>query len=71
MARTEITKVYHVKSGSTTRKVTYRALDRIAVEDCTTMLLAAVLHRYATGEDVVPPISREIKDALIKQNLVI
>lgn len=53
------------------RSVTITAYEQIGVEDCYSMLLKAVLHRYATAEDVVPPISREIKDAIIRQSLVI
>lgn len=53
------------------RRVTVTATEQIGPEDCFSMLLKAVLHRYVTGEDVIPPISREIKDAMLRQNLVI
>ncbi len=53
------------------RYVTIQAVEQIGVEDCYTNLLKAVVHRYATAEDVVPTISREIKDAIIRQSLVI
>jgi energy-converting hydrogenase A subunit M len=51
--------------------VTIVAMEQVGVEDCYTMLMKAVMHRYVTAEDVVPPISREIKDAILKQSLVI
>lgn len=53
------------------RRVTVTATEQIGPEDCFSMLLKAVLHRYVTGEDVIPPISREIKDAMLRQNMVI
>jgi hypothetical protein len=47
-------------------------LDQVGVEDCYSLLITAVMHRYATGEDIpIDPISRDIKDALIKQNIVV
>lgn len=66
-SRVEITNIYKVGE----RTVTIRATEQIGPEDCYSMLLRAVLHRYVTAEDVVPPISREIKDAIIRQSLVI
>ena len=68
MTRDKIERVFEMADG---RRVTIVAYDQIGAEDCLTMLMKAVLHRHATGEDVVPPIAREVKDALIKQNLVI
>ena len=53
------------------RIVTVKALDVVGAEDCYETLFRAVLHRYATGEDVVPTIPRDVKDFLIKQNLSI
>jgi hypothetical protein len=67
MDRQEVTLTYLVGD----RTVTVKAMDVVAVEDCYEMQMKAVLHRYVTGEDVTPPISREVKDALIKQSLTI
>lgn len=67
MDRQEVKLVYRVGE----RIITVTAIDVVAPEDCYDMLMKAVLHRYVTGEDVTPPISREVKDALIKQNLTI
>jgi hypothetical protein len=66
--RTQVTRTFRMREG---RQVTITAYEQIGPEDCMTMLLKAVLHRHLTGEDVVPPIAREVKDAMIKQNLVI
>ncbi len=65
--RQEYTEVFQVGE----RRITVTATEQIGPEDCFTMLLKAVLHPYATGEDVVPTISRDIKDAMLRQNLVI
>jgi hypothetical protein len=65
--RIQVKRVYRVGK----RTVTIRATEQVGAEDCFSMLLSAVVHRYVTAEDVVPPISREIKDAMIKQSLVI
>jgi hypothetical protein len=65
--RVEVKRVYKVGE----RIVTIRATEQIGAEDCYSMLMRAVLHRFVTAEDVVPPISREIKDAIIRQSLVI
>jgi hypothetical protein len=65
--RAEVTLTYRVQD----RVVTIKAMETVAVEDCYDMLMKSVLHRYNTGEDATPPISREIKDALIKQNLTV
>ena len=65
--RTETTLTYRVGN----RVVTVRALSVVGPEDCYDMLMKSVLHRYVTGEDVTPPISREVKDSIIKQSLVI
>jgi hypothetical protein len=51
------------------RRVTITAYEQIGCEDCYSMLLAASLHRVLTGEDVVPPIDREVKDSMIRQNV--
>ncbi len=67
MSRNEIKRVYKVGA----RTVNVRFFEQIGPEDCYSVLTKAVLHRYATGEDVVPTISRELKDAMIKTRLVI
>lgn len=67
MARQEETLKYRVGS----RIVTVKAFDTVGPEDAYDVLFRGVLHRYVTGEDVVPSIGRDIKDALIKTNLVI
>jgi hypothetical protein len=69
--RPEITFTYLVIDRGQERRVTMRATETIAVEDCYSVLTKAVLHRYKTNEDVVPVISRDIKDVLIKLNLSI
>lgn len=53
------------------RIVTVRATDATCVEDIYENQMNAVLHRYVTGEDVVPAAGRDVKDFLLKQNLVI
>lgn len=65
--RAEIKRVFNVDG----RTVTVTAVDQVGPEDCMTLLIKAVMHRHLTGEDVVPAISRDVKDALIKQNLVV
>jgi len=52
------------------RLVTVRAMDSIGPEDCYEMLMLGVLHRFATGEDVVMPVAREVKDFMIRTNLI-
>lgn len=69
--RTEIEKVFKVIDRGEERIITIRATDQVCVEDCYSMLVKSVLHRYKTGEDVVPTISRDVKDALLRVNLVI
>jgi hypothetical protein len=67
MDRVQVKRIYKVGE----RLVTICATEQVGAEDCYSMLLRAVLHRYVTAEDAVPPISREIKDAIIRQSLVI
>lgn len=69
--RNETEKVFKVLDRGQERLITITATDTISVEDCYGMLVKAVLHRYKTGEDVVPTISRDIKDALLRVNLVV
>jgi hypothetical protein len=57
-----------VQSGG--RIVTVKASDSIGPEDCYEMLLHGVLHRFVTGEDVIQPVSREVKDFIIRTNLI-
>jgi hypothetical protein len=68
MSRAEVRRVFEMADG---RRVTIIAYEQIGPEDCMSMLVRAVLHRYLTGEDAVPTISREVKDGMIKQNLVV
>lgn len=67
MAREFIELKFKVKD----RIVTVRAMDAVGPEDAYEVQFHAVLHRYVTGEDVVAPTPREIKDWIIKTNLVI
>ncbi len=53
------------------RTVTVKAMDRVGPEDAYDVLLRGVLHRYVTGEDVVAATGREVKDAILKTNLVV
>ncbi len=53
------------------RIVTVKAVDAVGTEDCIENAIAGVLHRFATGEDVVMPVSRDVKDFFIKTNLTI
>jgi hypothetical protein len=71
MARNEISYKFKAIDQGQERLITVKATDSVCVEDCYTVLTNAVLHRYKTGEDVVPTISRDIKDALIRVNLVV
>lgn len=67
MERIQVKRTFQVGE----RMVTIHAVEQIGVEDCYTMLMKAVMHRYVTAEDVVPAISREVKDSILKQSLVI
>jgi hypothetical protein len=51
--------------------VTVTAYDTVGVEDAYSVAIAGVLHRLAVNEDLAQPVSREVKDWLIKQNLFI
>lgn len=53
------------------RLVTVKAMDSVGPEDLYEVQFRAVLHRYATGEDVTPPAGRDAKDWILKGNLVI
>lgn len=67
---TERVKV-ELKFRSGDRVVTCTAYEQVGAEDCYSMLMKAVMHRYITNEDVVPTIGRDVKDLMIKQSLVI
>lgn len=53
------------------RMVTVKAMDAVGVDDCMDIMIRAMLHKLATGEDLLMPIPREVKDFMIKQNLEI
>jgi hypothetical protein len=53
------------------RRVTVKAFDAVGPDDAYEMLMNGVLHRYATGEDWVQPVPREVKDFMIRTNLFI
>jgi hypothetical protein len=59
----------NIKVGN--RMVTIQAMDSVGPEDCFENALKGVLHRYATSEDLVMPVPREVKDFMIKTNLFI
>ncbi len=52
------------------RTVAVRAMDSIGPEDCFEVAMLGVLHRYLTGEDVVAPVARDVKDFMIRTNLI-
>ncbi len=54
-----------------TRTVEVRAYDSVGVEDAYENQIKGVLHRFATGEDWLQPVPREVKDWLIRTNLFI
>jgi hypothetical protein len=63
--RNEATKVFAVGN----RRVTVKVMSEIAVEDVYDVLFSGIMHIYATGEDTVRPVPREVKDYLIRTNL--
>lgn len=65
--RNEITLRYKVGR----RFVEVKAYDSVGVEDAYSVQLKAVLHRYATGEDHLMPVPREVKDWMIRTNLFV
>lgn len=67
MARSELNLSFSVGQ----RTVEVRAMDSVGVEDIYENHMKAVLHRYATGEELMLPTPREVKDFLIKSGLVI
>ncbi len=67
MARQEVTLKFKVGE----RRVEVKAYDAVGVEDAYENLLKGVLHRFATGEDWVQPVPREVKDFMIRTNLFI
>jgi hypothetical protein len=66
--RNEITLNITATNG---RTVTIKAMDAVGPEDAYNVLFRAVVHRIATGEDVIAPTPREVKDWCIKTNLYI
>jgi hypothetical protein len=67
MARQETTLRFLVGQ----RAVDVKVFDAVGVEDAYEILFRGVLHRFATGEDLVDPVPREVKDFLIKTNLFV
>lgn len=67
MSRQELKLTYKVGN----RTVTVKAMDQVGPEDAYDVILRGVLHRYVTGEDVTPTITRDVKDFLLKLNLYI
>lgn len=65
MARQETS--FTLTSGK--RSVTIKVTDSISPEDAYEVCLKMVAHRVVTGEDTYMPVSREVKEALIKTNL--
>lgn len=53
------------------RSVRVRAMDSVGPEDVFENAMLAVLHKYKTGEDLLTPAPREVKDFILKQNLSI
>jgi hypothetical protein len=53
------------------RTVTVKAMDQVGPEDAYEVIMTGVLHRYVTGEDVVPTVTRDVKDSMLKLNLFI
>jgi hypothetical protein len=53
------------------RTVTIVAMDAVGPEDVYSNAIQAVLHRYKTGEDLLMPAAREVKDFVLKTNLAI
>jgi len=65
--RTEIKLKYRVGG----RVVEIRAFDSVGVEDAYENQIKGVLHRYATGEDWIQPVPREVKDFIIRTSLFV
>lgn len=71
MARISTSLTFTVRNSTTNRRVTIQAFDSVGVEDVYSVLFRGALHRLATGEDLTDPVSREIKDWIIRTNLFI
>lgn len=71
MARTETSLTFKVRNETTNRRVTVKAFDTVGPEDAYNVLFRGALHRLSTGEDLVEPIPREVKDWIIKTNLFV
>lgn len=65
MARRQITTTYTVGD----RTVTVVAMDAVGPEDVYQNAILATLHRFKTGEDLLQPTPREVKDFVLKTNL--
>ena len=53
------------------RDVVITAMDSVGPEDVYSNAILATLHRYKTGEDLLMPAPREVKDFVLKTNLAI
>lgn len=53
------------------RIVKVKVMETISVEDAYDVLFSGVMHRYASGENAIRPVPREVKDFLLKTNLTI
>lgn len=67
MARNVEERVYSVGN----RTMTVRVLDAVGPEDVYENAIHAVLHKYKTGEDLLQPVQRDVKDFIVRSNLQI
>lgn len=51
--------------------MTVRVLDSVGPEDVYENAIHAVLHKFKTGEDLLQPAQRDVKDFIIRSNLQI
>jgi hypothetical protein len=51
------------------REVTIKVMSAVGPEDVYENMAKAVMHRYATGEDVLTHAPREVKDFILRTNL--
>lgn len=65
-SRTKVSKRFKVGG----RVVTVSAYDSVGPEDCMSVLLRGTLHQKVTGEQIVEPIPRNVKDWIIRTNLL-
>lgn len=71
MSRKEKALTFRVRNETTNRTVTVKAYDTVGPEDAYNILFLGSLHRIATGEDLVEPVAREIKDWFIRTSLYV